>query len=164
MKSYACGSTVGFASGDGGSSGAGTPMSISTSKCHFVPRASPVSRRLHCSPSGFLRTVLQISKQHFVPIKCSSDKASVSPPAATDPSVRELGCSHFVAKDPSKTDAPNTHKGDAYGAPNRYWNGDLPSGVTVNLVSTNPAQRTANETAGDVAEGCKQVLVSIYVR
>ena len=36
--------------------GPGIPESISTSKFHFVPRASIVSRRLHCSPGGFLRT------------------------------------------------------------------------------------------------------------
>ena len=38
--------------------GPDTPESISTSKFHFVPRASTVSRRLHCSPGGFLRTDL----------------------------------------------------------------------------------------------------------
>ena len=38
------------------------PESISTSTFHFVPRASIVSRRFHCSPEGFLRTDLHLSK------------------------------------------------------------------------------------------------------
>ena len=33
--------------------GPSIPESISTSKFHYVPRASTVSRRLHCSPGGF---------------------------------------------------------------------------------------------------------------
>ena len=41
------------------SNGAGTPVSISASKFHFVPRPSIVSRRLHCFPAGLLRTDLQ---------------------------------------------------------------------------------------------------------
>ena len=56
--------------------GADIPESISTSKFHFVPRASTVSRRLHCSPGGFLRTDLHSSKPCFVPTRCSSDDAS----------------------------------------------------------------------------------------
>ena len=44
-------------------------------KFHFVPRASTVSRRLHCSPGGFLRTGLHLSKPCFVPTRCSSDDA-----------------------------------------------------------------------------------------
>ena len=56
--------------------GPGIPESISTSKFHFVPRASIVSRRLHCSPGGFLRTDLRLSKPCFVPTRCSSDDAS----------------------------------------------------------------------------------------
>ena len=56
--------------------GPGIPESISTSKFHFVPRASIVSRRLHCSPGGFLRTDLHSSKPCFVPAWCSSDDAS----------------------------------------------------------------------------------------
>ena len=53
----------------------GIPESVSTSKFHFVPRASTVSRRLHCSPGGFLRTDLHLSKPCFVPTRCSSDDA-----------------------------------------------------------------------------------------
>ena len=45
-------------------------------KFHFVPRASTVSRRLHCCPGGFLRTDLHLSKACFVPTRCSSDDAS----------------------------------------------------------------------------------------
>ena len=56
--------------------GPGIPESISTSKFHFVPRASTVSRRLHCSPGGFLQTDLHLSKPCFVPTRCSSDEAS----------------------------------------------------------------------------------------
>ena len=48
----------------------------STSKFHFVPRASTVSRRFHCSPGGFLRTDLHLSKPCFVLIRCSSDETS----------------------------------------------------------------------------------------
>ena len=80
---------MGIASCLGGASGAGTPMSTSTPKFHIVPRVSPVSRRLHCSPGDFLRTYLHLSKTAFVPTACSSDRAS--PPAATDPSVWALG-------------------------------------------------------------------------
>ena len=56
--------------------GPGIPESISTSKFHFVPRASIVSRRLHCSLGGFLRNDLHWSKPCFVPTRCSSDDAS----------------------------------------------------------------------------------------
>ena len=56
--------------------GPGIPESMSTSKFHFVPRASIVSRRFHCSPGGFLRTYLHLSKPCFVPTRCSSDEAS----------------------------------------------------------------------------------------
>ena len=43
----------------------GIPESISASKFHFGPRASTVSRRFHCSPGGFLRTGLHLSKPFF---------------------------------------------------------------------------------------------------
>ena len=56
--------------------GPDTPESVSTSKFHFVPRASTVSRRSHCSPGGILRTDLHLSKPCFVPTRCSSDDAS----------------------------------------------------------------------------------------
>ena len=79
--------------------GPDVPESISTSKFHFVPRASIVSRRLHCSPGGFLRTDLHLSKPCFVPTRCSSDDASSSPPATTDPSVRQFGCLHIMIGD-----------------------------------------------------------------
>ena len=42
----------------GSRGGPDTPKSISTSKFHFVPRASTLSRRLHFSPGGFLKTDL----------------------------------------------------------------------------------------------------------
>ena len=168
MKSYACGSTVGFASGDGGSSGAGTTnvhvhIKMSTS-CH-VPHPSSRSA-VHGSPCGFLQNDLQVTQANTsYPPGVRLTKRLVSPQAATDPSVRERGCPHFVGNGSiAKTDSPKTHKADAYRAPNRYKNGVLPSGVTVNLLSTNPAQRTANETAGDVADCCKQVFVSICVQ
>ena len=54
-----------------------TPESISTSKFHFVPRASTVSRRLHCSPGDVLRTDLHLSKPCLIPTKYSSDDASL---------------------------------------------------------------------------------------
>ena len=53
--------------------------------------------------------------------------------------------------------------GDAYGSPNKFWNGVLLSGRTVILVRTNLAQRIANEIAGDVAEYCMPVFVSTCV-
>ena len=56
--------------------GPGISQSISTSKFHFVPRASIVSRRLHCSQGGFLRTDLHLSKPCFVTTRYSSDDAS----------------------------------------------------------------------------------------
>ena len=52
------------------------PESISTSKFHFVPRASIVSRRLHCSPGGSPQTDLHLIKACFVTTRCSSDDAS----------------------------------------------------------------------------------------
>ena len=58
--------------------GPDVPESISTSKFHFVPRATTVSRRLHCSPGGFLRTDLHLNKPCVVPTRCSSDDASRS--------------------------------------------------------------------------------------
>ena len=96
------------------------PESISTSKFHFVPRASTVSRRLHCSPGGFLRTGLHLSNPYFVPTRCSSDEASrphqqplihlfVSLAARTSWSVIN-----------ANTDSPDMHKGDAYGVANKY--------------------------------------------
>ena len=54
------------------------PESISTSKLYFVPRASIVSRRLHCSPGCFLRTDLHLSKPCFVPTRWSSDDTHVN--------------------------------------------------------------------------------------
>ena len=73
--------------------------SISTSKLDFVPRASTVSRRLHCSPVGFLRTDLHLSKPRFVPSQVLVRRCISSPPVTTDPSVRQLGCSHFMIGD-----------------------------------------------------------------
>ena len=52
------------------------PVSTPTFKFHFVPRASTVSRRLHCSPGGFPRTDLHLSTPNFVPTRCSYDDAS----------------------------------------------------------------------------------------
>ena len=51
------------------------------------------------------------------------------------------------------------HKGDTYGVPSKEWNGVLPSGRTVNLEITNPAQRIANGMAGEIAESCTPVFV-----
>ena len=44
-----------------------------------------------------------------------SGRGVSSPPAATDPSVRELGC---LVKKHTKNDSPKTHNADAYGKPN----------------------------------------------
>ena len=41
------------------------------------------------------------------------------------------------------TDSPKMHIGDVYGFPVRDWYGDLPSGLTLYLVSTKPACSTA---------------------
>ena len=82
--------------------GPGIPESISTSKFHFVPRASTVSRRLHCSPGGFLRTDLHLSKPCFVPTRCSSDDASRPHQEPLIPPVRHFGCTHFVIGNQSK--------------------------------------------------------------
>ena len=108
--------------------GPGIPESTSTSKFHFVPRASTVSSRLHCSPRGFLRTDL-----HFVG-RCIS-----SPPATTDPSVRQFGCAHFVIGNQSEYRFTKHAQTCTYGVPSKYWNGVLPSGRTAILESTNPA-------------------------
>ena len=54
--------------------------SISTSKLHFVPRASTVSRRFYCYTGGFLRNDLHVSKQCFVSTACSSEHKSSSVP------------------------------------------------------------------------------------
>ena len=107
-----------------------------SSKFYIVPRASPVLRRLHRTPGGFLRTYLHFSKPIFGPTRCSCDKASRTHQQPLI--VRELGCPHFVVGDQTKIDSPNTHKAVAYGAPDRYWNGVLPLGLTVKLVGTNP--------------------------
>ena len=114
------------------------PESISTSEFHFVPRASIVSRRLHYSPGGFLRTDLHLKQTMLRPHQVFNRRRVSFPPATTDPSVRQLGCSHFMIGDQRETDSPNMHKGDTYGVPSKYWNGVLPSGRTVNLESTNP--------------------------
>ena len=84
-------------SGRQAAGGPDIPVSISTSKFHVVPRASTVSRRLHCSPGDFLRTDLLSSKPCFVPTRCSSDDASRPHPATTDSSVRQLGCSMYLS-------------------------------------------------------------------
>ena len=55
------------------------------------------------------------------------------------------------------------HESETYGVQSKYWNGGLPSGRTVNVDSTNPAKRTANGMASDIAESYMPVFVSICV-
>ena len=113
--------------------------SISASKFHFVPRASTVSRRLHCSPGGFLRTDLHLSKPCFVPTRCSSDDASRPHQQPLIHLFVSLAARTGRSGINAKTDSPNMHKVDTYGVPSKYWNEVLPSGRTVNLENTNPA-------------------------
>ena len=117
----------------------GTPESISTSKLHFAPRASIVTRRLHCSPGGFLRTDLHLSKPCFVPTRCSSGRCISSPPGTTDPPVRQFGCVHCVIGNQSKYRFTNMHKGDTYGVPSKYWKGGSAVGSHCESERTNPA-------------------------
>ena len=119
--------------------GPDTPESISISKFHFVPRASTVSRRLHCSLVGFLRTDLHLSKPCFVPTRCSSDDASRPHQQPLIHLFVSLAARTSWSGINANTDSPNMHKGDTYGVPSKYWNWVLPSGRTVNLESTNPA-------------------------
>ena len=116
--------------------GPGIPVCIPTSKFHFVPRAPTVSRRLHCSPRGFLRTDLHLSTPNFVPTRCSSDDASRFHQQPLFVSLAALTSLSWIF---ANTDSPNMHKGETYGVPSKYWNGVLPSGRTVNQVNTNPA-------------------------
>ena len=144
-------------------SGASTPRSISASTFHFVPSASTVSRRLHCSPGGLLRTDSHFSKPNFAPTTCSSDEASrPHQQPLIHLFVSMATCTSWSGIN-ANTDSPNMHKGETYGMPGKYWNGVLPSGRTLNLESTKPAQRTANGMASDIAESCVPVFVSICV-
>ena len=115
------------------------PESISTSKFHFFPRASTVSRRLHCSPGGFLRTDLHLSKPCFVTTRCSSDDASRLHQQPLIHLFVSLAARTSWSGINANTDSQNMRKGDTYGVPSKCWNGVLPSGRTVNLESTNPA-------------------------
>ena len=87
------------------------PESISTSKFHFVPRASTVSRRLHCSPGGFLRTDLHFSKPCFVANRCSSNDASRLHQQLIQLFVSLAARTSWSGIN-ANTDSPNMHKGD----------------------------------------------------
>ena len=128
-----------LSSGREATSGPDTPEPTTTSKIHFVPRTSTVSRRLHSSPGGFLRTDLHFSKACFVPTKCSSDDASRLHQEALIHLFVSLAAGYFVIGNKANTESPNMHQGDTNGVPRKYWNVVLPSGRTVNLQSTNPA-------------------------
>ena len=96
-----------------------------------TPRASPVSRRLHCSPDAFLWTDLRSSNPNFVPTKCSPDKASR---LHQQPLIRLFVTLTALSSWSGITlniDSPNTHKADARGAPKRNLDGVLPQDLTV---------------------------------
>ena len=139
------------------------PESISTAKFRFVPRASIVSRRLHCSPGGFLRTDLHLSNPCFVRTRCSSDETSRPHQQPLTHLFVSLAARTSWSGINANTDSPNMHKSDTYGVQSKHWNGVLPSGRTVNLESTNQAYRTANGMARAIAERCMPVFVSICV-
>ena len=101
--------------------------------------ASTVARRLHCSPGGFLRTGQHSSNPYFVPTRCSSDEASRSHQQPLIHLFVSLAARTSWSGINANTGSPNMHKGDAYGAANKYLNGVLPSSRTVNLESTNPS-------------------------
>ena len=112
------------------------PESISTSKFHFVPRASIVSRRLHCSPGGFLRTDLHFCKPCFVSTRCSSDDASRPHQQPLIHLFVILAARTSWSGIKANTDSTNMSK---------YWNGVLPSGRT--LASTRPGFRMSCQMA-----------------
>ena len=159
MGIFPCAVAVGIpSSGREATGGPDIPESISTPKFHFVPRASTVSRRLHCSPGGFLRTYLHSSKPCFVPTRCSSDEASRSHQQPLIHLFVSLAVRTSWSGINANTDSPNMHKCDTCGVPSEYWNGVAPSGRTVNLESTNPAYRTANGMDGEIAESCMLLM------
>ena len=144
-----CAVAVGIPShGREATGGPDIPESISTSNFHFVPRASTVARRLHCSPGGFLRTGLHLSEPCFVPTTCSSDEASRPHQQPLIHLFVSLAARTSWSGISANTDSPNMHKGDTYGVPSKHWNGVLPSGRTVNLESTNPAYRDCKWNGG----------------
>ena len=77
----------------GSTVGPGIPESISTSKINFVPRASTVSCQLQCSPGIFSASCSALKQTMFRPHQVFIRRSISSPPATTDPSVRQLGCS-----------------------------------------------------------------------
>ena len=125
-------------SGREATSGPDIPEYTSTPKFHFVPRASTVPRRFHCSPGGFLLTY-----QHLRQTMLRTHQVFIG--RNTRPHQQPL-IHLFVSLAArtswsginANTDSPNMHEGAIYGVPSKYWNGVLPSGRTVNLKSTNP--------------------------
>ena len=107
--------------------GPGIAVSVPTSKFHFVPRASTVSRRLQCSPGGFLRTDLHLSTPNFVPTRCSSDDASHPHQQPLIHRFDSLAARTSWSGINANTDSPNMHKGETYGVPSKYRNGVLQS-------------------------------------
>ena len=107
---------------------------------------------------GFLRTDLHLSKPNFVSTRCSSDEASRPHQQPLIHLFVSLAARTSWSGINAHTDSPNMHKGDTHGVPSKYWNGVLPSGHTVNLERTNPAQRSANGMAREIAEKCVPVF------
>ena len=85
-----------------------------------------------------LRTDLHLRKTCFRPHQVFVGRCISSTPI-THRSTCSFDCTHFVIGNQKNTDSSNMHESDTYGIPSKYRNGILPSGRTVNLVSTNLA-------------------------
>ena len=141
----------------------GVPVSISTSKFHFVPRASTVSRQLRCCPGRFLRTDLHLGKPCFAPTKCSSDEASRHHQQPLIHLFVSLIARTSWSGINANTDSPNFHNNETYGVPSKYWNGVLPSGRTVNLREQIQRNELQMDWQVKIAESCVLVFVLICV-
>ena len=114
------------------------PEYISTRKFHFVPRASTVPRRFHCSPEGFS---VNLSSLWQTMVRTTQVFIRRNTREHQQPLIHlfvSLAARTSWSGINSNTDSPNMHEGAIYGVPSKYWNGVLPSGRTVNLKSTNP--------------------------
>ena len=111
------------------------PSSTPMPKFHFVPRASTVSRRLHCSPGGFLRTDLHLSTTNLVPTRIRLAPTSSHILICSMSLAALTSRSRIIAK----TGSTIRHKGETCEVQTNYSKGVPPSNRTVNLVSPNPA-------------------------